>query len=294
MPTLGELRDEGGALLFRVFTSHAAPRASTYYTHHHVHYELSLIDGTGRYLAGGYGGKHYDVVPGDLFFYKNSEPHCITDITSPAMEFLNIYISPLYVRHLTGGAFGDFGIEFLGKSFPSNRLSDFLDAEAYTTVKNALCTIRTELQKGDETALFMAKTHLDTALITLARHALPSDGQRTARGSVEHIFTAAAYINEHYREPLSLADLAASCNLEKTYFSALFKRVIGLSPCEYITVRRIELAVRLLKDTDKTVLEIATECGFNNTANFNKLFKNHTGTVPKAIRAAHALKEKLC
>ncbi|MBQ3064584.1 MAG: helix-turn-helix transcriptional regulator [Clostridia bacterium] len=81
----------------------------------------------------------------------------------------------------------------------------------------------------------MAKTHLNRALIILARNAL---------ANTEH------------------------------------------TPAKYITVRRIERAVGLLKTTDKSVLEIATECGFNNTANFNKLFKNHTGTVPKAIRAA--------
>lgn len=286
MSVLGELRDEGGTLLFRAFTSSSAACQGAYYTHHHVYYELSLITGSGRYLSGGYSGKHYDVSPGSLFFYKNSEPHCITDITSPAMDFLNVYISPLYFRHLTGGAFGDFGIEFLQKSFPSNRLADFLDEDELATVRDAMHRISAELREGKDSALLMAKNHLDRALITLARKSLPSEGLLPTRGRFERIFEVLSYINEHYREPLSLSELATACNLEKTYFSALFKRVIGLSPCEYITVRRIEHAVKLLKATDKSVLEIATECGFNNTANFNKLFKNHTGTVPKAIRAA--------
>ena len=57
-----------------------------------------------------------------------------------------------------------------------------------------------------------------------------------------------------------------------------------MSPWDYITVRRIDLARKLLSDSDRNILDIAMMCGFNNTANFNRAFKKVTGKTPKEIR----------
>ena len=51
-----------------------------------------------------------------------------------------------------------------------------------------------------------------------------------------------------------------------------------------MTARRIDQAIKLLQETDRTVLEIACQCGFNNTANFNRAFKKVTGRVPSGYR----------
>ena len=47
---------------------------------------------------------------------------------------------------------------------------------------------------------------------------------------------------------------------------------------------KTEKAVELLKNTDQSVLSVAGKVGFNNTANFNKIFKKYTGTTPKELR----------
>ena len=53
---------------------------------------------------------------------------------------------------------------------------------------------------------------------------------------------------------------------------------------DYINIKRIEDSLTLLKSTNLTVLDIATKCGFNSTASFNKIFKKTTGITPKEYR----------
>jgi AraC-like DNA-binding protein len=64
----------------------------------------------------------------------------------------------------------------------------------------------------------------------------------------------------------------------------LFASFNGLSPWEYITIRRIEQSKELLRDTDFSVLEVATRCGFGNLSNFNRKFSRIAGMTPLAYR----------
>ena len=92
------------------------------------------------------------------------------------------------------------------------------------------------------------------------------------------------YIDNNIEKDLQLSELAEIAGMNKSYFSTLFKKLNGMSPWDYITVRRIDLARKLLSDSDRNILDIAMMCGFNNTANFNRAFKKVTGKTPKEIR----------
>ena len=59
---------------------------------------------------------------------------------------------------------------------------------------------------------------------------------------------------------------------------------MGMSVWDYICIKRIEEALTLIKTTDKNILDIALECGFNNTVNFNKIFKKYTNLLPSTFR----------
>ena len=58
------------------------------------------------------------------------------------------------------------------------------------------------------------------------------------------------------------------------------KKLNGISPWEYITIKRVERAVEMLKTTDLTKLEIAERCGFSGSSNFYKAFAHVTGKKP--------------
>lgn len=98
------------------------------------------------------------------------------------------------------------------------------------------------------------------------------------------VLSVLEYINEHLDRDLKLAELAALVRLSPFHFSRLFKQSIGLSPYQYLLQQRVERAKYLLKQTDKLILDIALECGFNSHSHLSQQFRQLTGMTPKAYR----------
>lgn len=94
------------------------------------------------------------------------------------------------------------------------------------------------------------------------------------------------YIDEHYKEDLKLPDIAAALHVNIYYLSHTFKKILGYSPIQYMTHRRIGEAQNLLLSTDMTVTEIAMTCGYNNSNYFQVVFNNVVGMPPGKYRKA--------
>lgn len=92
--------------------------------------------------------------------------------------------------------------------------------------------------------------------------------------------------NLHLAEPITLADVAYAVHLPPSYLASLFKDFFQVSLWSYIITKRIEKAISLLMDKNNqyTISEIALQCGFNNTTNFNRAFRKHTGLTPGEYR----------
>ncbi len=88
------------------------------------------------------------------------------------------------------------------------------------------------------------------------------------------------YINKNLSAKLTLQELADIACLSPTYFSAVFKKFNGISPWEYISIKRVEKAVEMLKSQNLTKLEISERCGFSSPSNFYKTFSEITGKKP--------------
>ena len=85
---------------------------------------------------------------------------------------------------------------------------------------------------------------------------------------------------------ISLDSVSEILNISPSYFSVYFCSVMGIKLWDYITENRIELAMRALEsNSGDTMLDIALQSGFNNTANFNKAFRKFTGRTPSEYRA---------
>ena len=91
------------------------------------------------------------------------------------------------------------------------------------------------------------------------------------------------YIDGHYQEDIRLADLAACVNMTPNYFCRYFKEITHRSPMDYLNYYRVEAACERLAYTDKTVSEIAYECGFQDASYFVKVFRHYKNLTPDSI-----------
>lgn len=92
------------------------------------------------------------------------------------------------------------------------------------------------------------------------------------------------YINEHFHQNLTLEELADLAHFSPSYLSRLFHNTTGLTLKTYITLKRLENAEFLLKNSSLNIHEIAFNCGFPNVSHFNRVFKAHTNLSPMEYR----------
>lgn len=100
----------------------------------------------------------------------------------------------------------------------------------------------------------------------------------------EQIFTVLEYIAGHYREKLTLEELADKACLSYSYFCRLFHDIVGTTPAKYLESYRISRAAELLLGTVRPVYEIAREAGYEDPYHFSRVFRRVKGVSPSAFR----------
>ncbi len=93
-----------------------------------------------------------------------------------------------------------------------------------------------------------------------------------------------SFIESHYGEPLSVAELARMSGLSSSQFRRCFREVFGSPPQLFITKVRVQAAYRALATTDASIASIAAGCGFCDQSYFTRQFRALVGTSPARYR----------
>ncbi|MBU8568565.1 bifunctional transcriptional activator/DNA repair enzyme AdaA [Virgibacillus pantothenticus] len=107
----------------------------------------------------------------------------------------------------------------------------------------------------------------------------------------EWVLQIKAVIDTHYHEPLTLALLAEHCHGSPYYLQRTFKRIMNMSPADYIQRIRIHHAKQKLMQTNQSIADIGVKVGLPNTSYFITLFKQYTGKTPKQFRLAFQIQQ---
>jgi AraC family transcriptional regulator len=93
------------------------------------------------------------------------------------------------------------------------------------------------------------------------------------------------YTEAHLSERLSLDVLAEEAAVSKFHFASVFSKSVGATPHRHVQYLRMQAGAGMLRDTDKSVLEIALTCGFLSASHFAATFRRHFALTPSAYRA---------
>ena len=151
-----------------------------------------------------------------------------------------------------------------------------------TALLQLLDSERKEVQPGSETASEGLTLFLVTQLCRWVQEAHHNETvQHPQTCAMQNVFDIVA---ARYAEKLTLEDLASAAHMQRNYFCRLFHDITGQTPMAFVNHYRIQLAQRLLEDSEHSITDIAQDLGFYDSSHFARLFSKLTGRTPSQVR----------
>ena len=160
------------------------------------------------------------------------------------------------------------------KDFHFRSLHDEIEPLAMKILREA-----TAREPGHEAVLLGLLVEL---MVFLSRRYGESEaGESRALLRMGHLVST---LEQRYAEPWTLESLAAAARLSRTGFLRVFRQATGQSPVAFLIGLRIEAAKRLLRQTRRSMTQIAHDCGFGDSNYFARKFREATGHTPTGFR----------
>lgn len=250
----------------------------------HYHDELEIIyciSGSGCILIG---GESYVITSKDSIIILPDQVHSIESITEP-FEYFNILFkfsiieseredNFIYQQYMVPFAKGSVSVPYIIKR----------DSHLYEQLSPHILPL---IDEGKEISILLIKSHLYAIIDILNSIAVPIDKKSNSNYKTnEFLRQAVQYINDYYSEKVKISEVSAFCGYSSSHFMKLFKDLTGISFSQYLVRFRLEKAARLLRSTDKSIINIATLCGFFNASYFTRAFIKQYKSTPSVYRSS--------
>ncbi|WP_235782076.1 AraC family transcriptional regulator [Paenibacillus senegalensis] len=253
--------------------------------HHHPYYQLLFVlEGEGKIRLDGVA---HELSIHDTALIAPYCPHSVlsdSKLTLLVVAFERDALDPEIVDGLMREVFADSLVI---------KMNSFTGSEQRQLLRKMLFE-----QAAQESLLgrLSLKILLSQFLITLARSVTPvSSGSQAAYvhapANPLRAEKVRKYLDTHYFEPLTAPDIASKLGISTRHVNNIFKEQYGLTPMQYLTRIRIQVAERLLAETDKSIISICFEVGYDSVSTFYRCFKAETNVSPNTYRKSSTHQE---
>ena len=230
-------------------------------------YILHIItEGKGNYYVG---GKQYSLEKGQGFLI---EPNVITFYQADAKEPWS-YSWVGFNGEEAGRILQEMGLVQKNPIFRAENISQLNDI-ILDMMQCKDGTVYNELKLQGLFYLFMSTLIKETSVV---------DSKLSVKTN-HYIHRALEYIHSNYSDNINVNDVVDYIELNRSYFSTLFQRHMGMSIQKYLTIFRISRANELLDITDNSIESIAQDCGYSDPLVFSKVYKKICGVTPTQHR----------
>lgn len=248
------------------------------------HFRIGLVmEGTLTLHAG---SQTALVHAGDGFFINTQVRHLFTTATNDPVLLYSVSFHP---RIIGGSADSVYWQKYINplssnSSYPLQvfHKQETSDEESLQHILHVLRTLQYRIP-GYE---LLVRNELSFVILDLiGRQSFEQNSiSRKQLRNEERIHHMLQYIEQHYAEPISLQDLSSSISISVSECIRCFKDTLMMTPINYIRMFRLIKAEEQILHTNKTISEIAYDCGFPETSYFNRCFKKQYKQTPLQYR----------
>lgn len=246
--------------------------------HSHFHLTCEMIFVVSGQAEFEVDGRHYLASKGSIVFINSYEKHNVCILNQPYRRYFAM-VQAAELEH----ALPSSVLPGIFKNRPAG-FSHCVSPNSFGDEPERLFSaLLREVNSENFYAEQMVRTLLEQILILVYR-ACPQNFALLESNANNRIREVQQYIEQHFTEPIHVAELADRFFVNHCYLAHAFKQLVGCSPKQYISLNRLSYAKELLENSNLPVFQIAYQCGFSDTNNFIRSFRNYSGLSPNQYR----------
>ena len=223
-------------------------------------------------------GNHYPIHPGDLIIVSPTELFCCKVDDGTYHERIVIYFNEAALRCFPGDHSSVFRQLLMRGGGIGNRIC--ANSVLESSLAHHLVKLLQLARSNDPARFLLSACELAQALVVLTR-AVPEQNSLQPETQTQNrlLRDVLQHLNTHYTEEISLDTVADTFDVHRSYLSHLFKEQMGMSLWHYVILRRLQHCNALIRNRC-TAEDACYRSGFQNYANFFRLYKKHMGITP--------------